>query len=234
MLRILFVDDDENILQGLRRTLRPLRNEMEAEFVDTGLRALAVLEKRTFDTLVTDMRMPGMDGMTLLKQVAIRYPHMLRIVLSGHSDLEAEVRSAGIAHWYFEKPCSFDRLKMALQYPMSPGVSGSTKNQEKDKWEVSAEIQELVPLFLDRRQADLGAIKRLLAEENFDEIAALAHNIKGSSASYGFPELSRLGAEIENAGLCHNKLLIECQVADFQRLLSTVPRQHQVSEPVLK
>jgi HPt (histidine-containing phosphotransfer) domain-containing protein len=196
---------------------------METEFVDTGSRALAVLEQRTFDTLVTDMRMPGMDGMTLLKQVAIRYPHMLRIVLSGHSDLEAEVQSTGLAHCYFSKPCSFDLLKAALQRSIPWGVRAPPENEEKENWQISAEIQELVPLFLDRRRADLGAIKQLLAEENFDEITTLAHNIKGSSASYGFPELSRLGAEIENAGRCRNRPLIEQQAADLQRLLSTLP-----------
>jgi DNA-binding NtrC family response regulator len=86
--------------------------------------------------------MPGMDGMTLLKEVAVRYPHMLRIVLSGHSDLETEVRSNGIAHWYLAKPCSFDRLKTALQRSLSPDVSGPSTNEEEEKWEISAEIQE--------------------------------------------------------------------------------------------
>jgi DNA-binding NtrC family response regulator len=223
MLRILFVDDDENILHGLRRTLRPLRNEMEAEFVDTGLRALAALEERDFNALVTDMRMPGMDGMTLLKQVALRYPHILRVVLSGHSNLEAEVQSGGIAHCYFAKPCSFDRLKAALQQSQLTRVSVPTKEGDEENWEISAEIRELVPFFLDRRQADLGAIKRFLTEENFEEIATLGHNIKGSSASYGFPKLSQLGAQMEDAGRCRNKPLLERRIADFQALLSTLP-----------
>lgn len=226
------MDDDENILHGLRRTLRPLRNEMEAEFVDTGLRALEALEERDFNALVTDMRMPGMDGMTLLKQVALRYPHILRVVLSGHSDLEAEVQSAGIAHCYFAKPCSFDRLKVALQQSLRTRVSVPTKERNEDNWEISAEIRELVPFFLDRRQADLGAIERFLAEENFEQITTLAHNIKGSSASYGFPELSQLGAQMEDAGRCRNKPLLERRIADFHALLSALPGEPSLGSAI--
>jgi CheY-like chemotaxis protein len=221
MIRILFVDDDRNILDGLRRTLRPLRTEMEAEFVDCGSQALAVLENSAFNAIVTDMRMPGMDGMTLLRQVATRHPHVLRIVLSGHSEMEAEVRSAGIAHHYFSKPCSFDQLKTALQSVLIPQVSGSLEKVES-KWEISPEVQELIPFFLDRRRADLKAIKQLLAEGTFDGIRILGHNIKGSSTSYGFPELGRLGAEIEQAARCQNTLLIEQQTASFESLLSAL------------
>lgn len=221
MTRILFVDDDRNILDGLRRTLRPLRTEMEAEFVDCGSRALAVLDNGAFDAIVTDMRMPGMDGLTLLRQVATRHPHLLRIVLSGHSEMEAEVRSAGIAHHYFSKPCSFDQLKTALQSVLADNVSGSTKNVES-KWEISPEVQELIPFFLDRRRADLEAIKQLLAEGNFEGICLLAHSIKGSSPSYGFPELGKLGAQIEQAALCRNTPLIEQQTGSLGSLLSVL------------
>jgi len=62
MIRILFVDDEINILDGLKRTLRPLRKEFDSEFAPGAEAALDSLAARHFDVLVTDMRMPGMDG----------------------------------------------------------------------------------------------------------------------------------------------------------------------------
>ena len=60
--RILFVDDETNILDGLRRMLRPLRQEWEMRFASSGEEALRLLEQEPCDVLVTDMRMPGMSG----------------------------------------------------------------------------------------------------------------------------------------------------------------------------
>jgi CheY-like chemotaxis protein len=60
--RVLFVDDEPNILEGLRRMLRPLRQEWDMEFVNGGAEALEVLARAPVDVLVSDMRMPGMDG----------------------------------------------------------------------------------------------------------------------------------------------------------------------------
>lgn len=69
MKRILFVDDESMVLDGLRRMLRGMRNEWEMEFVASGHDAMEVLAGRQFDVIITDMRMPGMDGCQLLNQV---------------------------------------------------------------------------------------------------------------------------------------------------------------------
>lgn len=103
--RILFVDDEPNILKGLQRSLRPLRQKWEMHFAGGGRQALETLEKMKFDVIVTDMRMPEMDGSQLLKIVQESYPMMVRIVLSGHSDREAIMKSVKSAHQYLSKPC---------------------------------------------------------------------------------------------------------------------------------
>jgi len=118
-IRILFVDDEPLILQGLQRSLRPLRKEWNAAFAAGGEEALAVLQREPFDVVVTDMRMPGMDGAALLDAVTRRYPDTLRLVLSGQSDLESVVRSAGVAHQYLSKPCSIEALKDAVNRAVS-------------------------------------------------------------------------------------------------------------------
>jgi putative nucleotidyltransferase with HDIG domain len=113
-IRILFVDDEPLILDGLQRSLRPFRKEWVAAYAAGGEEALAVLEREPFDVVVTDMRMPGMDGAMLLGEVTRRYPDILRMVLSGQSDLESVVKSAGATHQYLTKPCSIEVLRDAV------------------------------------------------------------------------------------------------------------------------
>ncbi len=102
---ILFVDDEPNILKGLQRSLRPLRKQWEMAFVDGAATALECLEKESFDVIISDMRMPQMDGAQLLGKVQEKYPMMVRIILSGHSDQEMIMKSVKSAHQYLSKPC---------------------------------------------------------------------------------------------------------------------------------
>jgi HD-like signal output (HDOD) protein len=111
---ILFVDDDPNVLQGLQRMLRPLRQEWDMVFAPTGREALDLLAHQCVDVVVSDMRMPEMDGAQLLNEVRERYPHMVRIVLSGHSDREMLLRSVGTTHQFLAKPCDADMLKSTV------------------------------------------------------------------------------------------------------------------------
>jgi HD-like signal output (HDOD) protein len=103
--RILFVDDDQAILDGLRNRLRRKRDRWDMHFALGGKEALGTLAGLPFDVIVTDMRMPGMDGATLLKEVQIRYPDVVRIVLSGHAEFEAALRAVPVAHQFLAKPC---------------------------------------------------------------------------------------------------------------------------------
>lgn len=112
--RILFVDDEPAVLQGLRRSLRGQRSEWDMAFVESGQKALEHLQNEATDVVITDMRMPGMDGAQLLERVAELHPEVIRIVLSGHSDDEMNLRAAGVAHQYLNKPCDTGLLKQTL------------------------------------------------------------------------------------------------------------------------
>ncbi|RLJ16734.1 hypothetical protein DJ031_14720 [bacterium endosymbiont of Escarpia laminata] len=85
---ILFVDDERSVLQGLQRSLRGQRKEWEMVFVDGGTEALKMVNEKNFDAIVTDMRMPGINGAELLGVLAADRPELVRIILSGHSDEE--------------------------------------------------------------------------------------------------------------------------------------------------
>ena len=84
--RILFVDDEVMILKGLQLMLRSMRGEWEMEFVESAEAALRVLSQRTFDVIVSDMRMPGMNGAELLAEVMKRFPATVRLILSGYAN----------------------------------------------------------------------------------------------------------------------------------------------------
>jgi HD-like signal output (HDOD) protein len=114
MKRILFVDDEVKILEGLRRMLRPMRNEWEMDFAPGGQAALDLMAASPFDVIVSDMRMPGLDGAALLEQVCARYPQVVRIVLSGHTDVAAALRVVPIAHQFLAKPCDTGMVRLAI------------------------------------------------------------------------------------------------------------------------
>ena len=129
--RILFVDDEPNVLQGLQRMLRPMRHEWQMDFVGGATEALAFLERQTVDVVVTDMRMPGMDGVALLERLVERYPRIVRIVLSGHAERESLMRGAAVAHQYLSKPCDPDvlRTKVAQAFALSTLLSDARLNE---------------------------------------------------------------------------------------------------------
>jgi len=84
-------------------------------FVDCGKEALAALEANPFDVIVTDMRMPGMDGAQLLEHVKKRFPSVIRIVLSGYFEKDAALRAVPVAHQFVAKPCDPVKLREAIE-----------------------------------------------------------------------------------------------------------------------
>jgi HD-like signal output (HDOD) protein len=115
MRRVLFVDDELRILDGLRRMLRAQRFEWDIAFATGGEAALSLLEASPFDVIISDMRMPGMDGAKLLGQVRERYPQVVRIVLSGHTELATALRAVPVAHQFLSKPCDAGTLRVAVE-----------------------------------------------------------------------------------------------------------------------
>jgi putative nucleotidyltransferase with HDIG domain len=114
-VRLIFVDDEPLLLQGLQRSLRSMAGEWTMDFVSSGAEALAKMESVPVDVVVTDMRMPGMDGAQLLHEVQKRYPETVRFVLSGQSSREAVLRFIGRSHQFLSKPCDIKELKGRIE-----------------------------------------------------------------------------------------------------------------------
>jgi putative nucleotidyltransferase with HDIG domain len=111
---VLFVDDEPNLLAALRRAMRSLEEEFEFHFASSAEDALERLSGRGVDIVVSDMRMPGVDGAAFLELMRRGHPETIRLVLSGQATLEATVRALSSTHQYLAKPYSFTRLRGLL------------------------------------------------------------------------------------------------------------------------
>ncbi|CCH47902.1 response regulator [Pseudodesulfovibrio piezophilus] len=109
-IHILFVDDEPNVLAALKRMLRAKHDEWAMDFIESGSKATRMLEEKTYDVIISDIRMPGMDGAELLTRVKEKYPGIIRIALSGQVDLNEVIRSIRAVHQYISKPCEADNL----------------------------------------------------------------------------------------------------------------------------
>lgn len=108
---ILFVDDEPNILNGIRHALYNKNKNWGMHFAESGEEALDIIRKNKIDVIVTDMRMPQMDGAKLLQRVKMESPETIRIILSGQSDLAMVMRIVNIAHQFLAKPCNAKHLE---------------------------------------------------------------------------------------------------------------------------
>ncbi len=109
------MDDESRILDGIRRMLYAERKRWEMEFALGGEAALKAFGAKSFDIVISDMRMPGMDGATLLTQIKEISPITVRIILSGHTEVEAAMRAIPVAHRFLAKPCNASALREAIE-----------------------------------------------------------------------------------------------------------------------
>ncbi|MDD2600582.1 MAG: sigma-54 dependent transcriptional regulator [Kiritimatiellae bacterium] len=110
---ILVVDDDRNTRDGLQRALRRSYNVKVAESAEAALKVLA--EVAHIDVLLSDLRMPGVDGLGLLRRVHAQYPHTICILLTAYGSVETAVQAMKQgAYDFLTKPINLDHLDMLI------------------------------------------------------------------------------------------------------------------------
>lgn len=116
---LLLVDDEDNILSSLRRVLR--NEPYRLLTAGSGEAALDLLEQQPVDLVISDARMPGMDGATLLAVVQQRWPQCLRMLLTGYADITTTIKAIneGQIYRYISKPWDDDELRLIIRQALA-------------------------------------------------------------------------------------------------------------------
>lgn len=112
--RVLIVDDEENVCHALRRSLR--KEGYELIFGHEPAEGLELLKKQPVDMVISDHLMPNMTGLDFLKLVRERYPDAMRLMLTGHADMQTAVDAInhGNIYRFLTKPWDDTELKVTL------------------------------------------------------------------------------------------------------------------------
>ncbi|WBU41516.1 HD domain-containing phosphohydrolase [Marinobacter alkaliphilus] len=150
--KLLLVDDEENILRSLQRVLR--REPWELTTASSGAEALALMEADKFDLVISDARMPGMDGPTLLAEIRSKYPWCIRILLTGYADITSTVKAIndGQIYRYISKPWDDDELRLIIRQALAFQYSERrrlaleklTRKQNKELQALNASLEDKV------------------------------------------------------------------------------------------
>lgn len=199
--RLLLVDDERQVLDGLALHLR--RN-YEVVARTSGEEALATLEREAdFTAVISDLRMPGMNGVELLTEVRARTPETARILLTGYADVTSAIAAVNDAavHRFLTKPCAPAQLARALEEAVAAASAGPFGSIDEEMTALG-------------RQATLGTMAGSIGQELSNVVAALAASIETiqSQASRGeVPASEDMGilAMIKNRVHEHTRTLKE-------------------------
>ena len=115
MIRVLFVDDEPRVLDGIRRSLRSRRKAWHLVFAEGGEAGCEALESGEFDVVITDLRMPGVDGCAVLEKAKEVHPDTMRIIFSGQVHEQEALRAVPLAHQYLAKPCGGGAIERVIE-----------------------------------------------------------------------------------------------------------------------
>ncbi len=150
--------------------MRPMRKEWDVEAVNSGKKALEILENEKFDVIVSDIKMPGMDGAQLLDLVRRKYPGIARVVLSGHADKEVIIKLVGTVHQYLSKPCNGEALKnvVARACQMSNLMASERMRNVVSQIDSLPSLPQLhIQLIEELKQSepDMGKIEKIVSQD---------------------------------------------------------------------
>src|SRR5213082_3842785 len=114
--RILLVDDDTALLQALSQLVSLRMTDVQVDTSDSALQALELIKAQDYDAIVSDIKMPGMDGLTLLSRIQQVRPETPTLLITGHDEHDLAVQALrGGAYDFIQKPIDRDYVVAALQ-----------------------------------------------------------------------------------------------------------------------
>jgi len=178
----------------------------ELTFVEDGERAVAAYQANSFDLIVMDIQMPVMDGLTATREIRQleqeskreRIP-ILALTANAMPEDVSRAREAG-CDTHVSKPISKKTFLGCLeQWLARTTAADSAPARAALAIEIPEGFEQLSPRYLAARQGEIAVLRELLKQADFENLRRLSHNMKGTGTSYGFPDISRLGAALEQA-----------------------------------
>jgi response regulator RpfG family c-di-GMP phosphodiesterase len=238
--KILFVDDDTNLLAAVERNLRLKFNLVTAPSGEAALAQMGTAGP--FAVIVADMQMPGMNGVQLLTETQKRYPETVRLMLTGNADQRtaAEAVNIGQVFKFLTKPCPVETLALALhaglkQYQLITAERELLEKTLNGSVKVLADVLSLVdPLSFGRGEALCSYMRAYVNSLTVDkswefEIAAMLSQIGMVTIPPAITEKFRAGQIL--TGL--EKEVIERAPKTGADLLANIPRLESVARIVL-
>lgn len=179
---LLFVDDESNILTSLRRLFRG--SGYKVLIAESGTEGLSLLEQENVDLVVSDMRMPEMDGAQFLEQVALKWPETIRILLTGYADMQSTIDAInkGNIYKYISKPWEDHELKLSVKHALEQkrlreerdGLLIVTERQNEELKDLNANLEQKVA----QRTEELSKANELLKNNHVSSIKTFASIIE--------------------------------------------------------
>ena len=200
--RILIAEDNAVNSELFKNILS--RFDYKLTIVENGLEVLTALEKENFDLILMDMQMPQMDGFETTKRIRRnpKFKELPIIALTAYAMIgdADKCREVGCSD-YITKPINKKHFIECVQsYTQKSGLAKSKDDYDDDKEkEILKEMENLKGYYVRNLEESCTNLQKALKNKDFTEIGFIGHSMKGSGASYGFPEISELGSEMEEA-----------------------------------
>ncbi len=228
-LHLLLVEDAPENRLLVQHYLRNTPYRLDT--AEDGRIALAKFQSEKYDLVLMDMQMPAMDGYTATRKIkkwereagASETPV---VVLTAHANRDEERRGldAGCIA-YLTKPVSKVRLIQTIEKYARIHQDAAVKGGERDGKvvvHIDAELEDLLPGFLDNRRKDVVRFREALARCDYESIQILGHTLKGGGGGYGLDTITRIGRDIENAALEKKKANIKKYIDELSDYLERV------------
>ncbi len=209
---VVVVDDDLDTRTFMRELLARAGAEVVlAASADDAQRAVA---EHAVDLVITDVEMPGRDGLALTRDLRLAGFAAPILAVTGNAGAKVgeSIAEAGCTAWLSKpvrKEALLDAVGGCLRRAPPVETEAASEPRRTTRREVDPDIVDLIPIYLNNRRADVAAIRDLLLRGEFGEVQRLGHSMKGSGTPYGFPELTDLGDRIEIAARARDRARVD-------------------------
>jgi putative nucleotidyltransferase with HDIG domain len=164
---LLFVDDEANILSSLKRLFRPFGYRIFT--AEGGAQALEIMEREAVDLVISDMRMPEMNGAQFLEKVNEKWPETVRILLTGHSEISSTIDAINRGHIfrYISKPWEDNDIVLSIKQALrqkqlekaNQGLEELTRKQNEELKDLNANLEEKVKVRTEEVRQTMGFLE---------------------------------------------------------------------------